>query len=671
MLRRDVAAALLASTAGVAVPPKTAAVQSSTPPDHPQTASELALSITPTNYQYPAYTPERYATNTTPGITDMWPAIQTANNAAALAGACVSFTSGTIYGVNCTANRGALTMTASWVCQGSQAIVRRIDFTSTTAYFTVLAAQVAHLALRGLIFDGQVTTVAAAQTPNVDLGNAGSYKDNSTESLWTKPYGVYFRQTQYCTVQDCVFMNFLRAGLRFDAATGAGPPASGLGAPWTFFAGGGLAKTGSLTNMLSLGNRVVNCRTQRTRGIFGDGFYEDNCESNQWVNCYAYDYQRIGFVLEFGTETNNYGSNGTKYINCTADYGHDAVTSGVQTNAGFWIESGDAVLMTNCESKNTSVGWVVGSAANASQGTFRPYTGHFKLTNCSAVRCNSSGYKLELASRDVHVVFQGCFAEVNSTAATYSGSVGLGSNGFQLSFAPAGSPPDGTTGVSCQVEIRDCHVDLVGMSDISGGNPLLNAAAVNTWFGSVSNPQQLQLDITGLSTKWLTSAGAIDTSAASTYELTTGHNYGYFGDITFTGVNNGGAPFQGRARIRDCTNLTTGYVMISSEISSANSQLEIVNTRCSLRTGGASTNQGILSLSDCRLSITAATFSLTRSLPPAASSRMPMAGTPTAPAGEPRPSTVRCFISPTADSSGRCSLRSVPARPLTAPRISR
>ena len=454
---------------------------------YPPTAAEQSTGVVIVNQQFPPYTPDRYGTNSNQGVTDMWPAIFAADLAANADGAAVQFVPGEIYGINCLANGGPLTISSSWVCTGPQAIIRRIDFGVTTQMGTATAFQVANLYMYGLIFDGQVTT-AHSPAPNLDLGPVGNYNDDSTEQKWSQVFGVFFRQTQNCTIENCTFMNFLRAGLRLDSGVSGGT-ISANGAPWVIFPGAGLSQLGTGTRSISLNNRVVNCRTIRTRGIFGDGFYSDNSESQQYVNCYAYDYQRIGFVAEFGSMVPNYGSNGSQYVNCVADFGHDAVTIGSQSNVGFWVESGDGISFTNCESKNTSVGFLCGSAANPSQGTFRPYTGSIKYVSCNAVRCNSSGFKNEFANRDAHVLYTSCFAEVNSTAAQYSGSVGVGANGFQLSFVATTGGPNPTSTVSAHMALTDCRVDMVNMSNVA------TAACVNVWAGGVTSPQQMQVNI--------------------------------------------------------------------------------------------------------------------------------------------------------------------------------
>jgi len=58
-------------------PPTTAQVGQAL---YPQTTAEIAISVTPTNYQYPSGHVYRYGTNTTPGTTDMTTAINTAAN---------------------------------------------------------------------------------------------------------------------------------------------------------------------------------------------------------------------------------------------------------------------------------------------------------------------------------------------------------------------------------------------------------------------------------------------------------------------------------------------------------------------------------------------------------------------------------------------------------------
>jgi hypothetical protein len=533
------------------------------------------------NYQYPPYTVDRYGTNATPGSTDMYPAIQTANNAATVAGAAVNFIPGSVYGINVTAHNAALSMTTNWVCNGPRATLIRTDFTTATAYWMVTAMGVSNLTMRGLTFNGQVTTVAAGGTPNMDLGPVGSYNDNGTESLWTQCYGVLFRSTQYCLVEDCIFMNTLRAGLRLDSGGAGGPAEPSVTPP--------IPPYSTTPPTLSLGNTVINCNTIRTRGVYGDGFIAVDSENLQWTNCYVYDYQRTGWDHDFAF----LGCNGVQMTNCVADYGHDAVTSAAQFNCGIYIESADGYSIVNCESKATAIGFETGGAANPAQGVWRPFTGTASFKGCNAVRCQSAGFKIQAGNRDMHISLTDCFAEVNSTAATYSYGTGIGANAYQVGFVPATGGPNNTSNIAVTVKMTNCRTDMVAMSGIP------TAAGFNCFNGTVANGQQLNIVLDKFSVKWLTSAGVNDPTAMTTYESTTAPNFGYFGDIVFSGANNGGSRFGGFAKILNCLNETSGTVMVSSEFNSGNAVMEICNTRVSLRTGGATTNLGILNLSNC------------------------------------------------------------------------
>lgn len=564
---------------------------------YPPTAAELSSAVLIVNQFIPPYTVDRYGTNTVQGVTDMWPAITAANTAAAADGACVTFLPGELYGVNCTANGGSLIMRASWVCAGPQAIIQRIDFNASVQYFTVRAFQVSNLTLSGLIFDGQVT-IANSTTPNLEIGPLGQYHDDFTEQKWSQVYGVLFRQTQFCRVENCTFRNFLRAGLRFDCLASI-PQGTLTGPPWPIFPGSSIPASGpTVANMLSLGNHITNCIAWRCRGCFGDAFYQDQSEGNVWANCYAYDYQRVGFVNESTSTPPEYGNNGTMFINCIADFSHDAfIGNPPQGNYGFYTEGGgDDMMWVNCEAKSVSVGWAIGSLPSVAAGVYRPYTANFRLVNCSAVRCASTGYKIAHGTRDVHVSLVNCYAEINpTTVASFAYSTGVGANGFQLVFTPTAGGPNGTTTVSGRYELTNCRVDMVNMSGVGTAN------CVNVLQGTVTNPQQFRVVITDLSTKWLTTAGANDTTAVLTYELvaTAPNNFGYFGDIVFSGPNIGGTRFNGRAEINGCSNETTGYIMLSGEMSGGS--LHITRTPLSIRATTSGANAGTLMVQDCPL----------------------------------------------------------------------
>jgi hypothetical protein len=78
MDRRDISRILVGSAAGAALLSSRAQAQSCTAPCYPQTPSESAASITPTNYAYEPGWFDRYGTNTTPGTTLVNSAVQAA-----------------------------------------------------------------------------------------------------------------------------------------------------------------------------------------------------------------------------------------------------------------------------------------------------------------------------------------------------------------------------------------------------------------------------------------------------------------------------------------------------------------------------------------------------------------------------------------------------------------
>jgi parallel beta-helix repeat protein len=84
---------------------------------------------------------------------------------------------------------------------------------------------------------------------------------------------------------------------------------------------------------------VKDCRTNRTRGNFGDGFYMASYNFHS-ENCYAYDFTRIGWVVETNSSATRLSGDGNLY-NFKAEYGHDGSIEygGAESNVGFWFEN--------------------------------------------------------------------------------------------------------------------------------------------------------------------------------------------------------------------------------------------------------------------------------------------------------------------------------------------
>lgn len=191
----------------------------------------------------------------------------------------------------------------------------------------------------------------------------------------------------------------------------------------------------------------INCRTQRTRNNFGDGFFAYLCKDFTYINCRAYDYTRIGFV--FDGDGTTLVADRASYINCYAEYGHDSsvLFGGAELNSGFWSENHDNARYENCTSiNNTYSGFTVASAPGDAR------TGYFG--NCYAAQ-TSVGYLLRAFSSpeklsvvldacayeasgitpsDIYSIQNNTFAILNKCSAKLNGGgantrvIGLGSN---------------------------------------------------------------------------------------------------------------------------------------------------------------------------------------------------------------------------------------------------
>lgn len=96
-----------------------------------------------------------------------------------------------------------------------------------------------------------------------------------------------------------------------------------------------------------------DCTQKRARGEFGDGFMAVDCIGTVRENCHAEDYTRIGHVDDtFGDSPKT--SYGIKYVNVTANNGHDAsaLYGGTEFNSGTWSENVGSLSMVNVSTWN-------------------------------------------------------------------------------------------------------------------------------------------------------------------------------------------------------------------------------------------------------------------------------------------------------------------------------
>jgi hypothetical protein len=125
---------------------------------------------------------------------------------------------------------------------------------------------------------------------------------------------------------------------------------------------------------------VENCKAIRGRGTFGDGFYTQRSKRINFVNCYAYDLTRIGFVCE----GNNTGvCEQVTYTNCYAEYAHDNSLQygGTEYNFGFWLENSTLNTCIDCRAINTGNGGFIYA------GTLNVGTAGFDSCNATFINC--------------------------------------------------------------------------------------------------------------------------------------------------------------------------------------------------------------------------------------------------------------------------------------------
>lgn len=493
---------------------------------------------------------------------DAW-AVQAANDAAAVAGGAVWFPVGT-YGVNITTKGSSLTQTASWYGVVGGTIIRRLDFTASVSYYMMQQTGQTGLTLDGLIFDGQVTT-AVSSSPNVDLAAVGSYADTNTEALWRKVYGVQLFNATRATVRDCTFMNFLRAGLRVN--------------------GDGL--TGGQTTV-STNVMIENVRVIRTRGIYGDGLYFGGVTDLKVVNTHVYDYQRIGLVLEFAATDAATDSRNVEISNTTTDYGHDAVAA--ENNAGFWLEQGDNIQLSNFTSQRTAIGYVLNAGLIGDTGTTRPWTAAISITNSSSLRTQQAIRAAFGGSRSVHLTVKNFFGEADRIGIPYAYENSGLRGGIQVRFKEANAGVQNLRADFSNIKIHNLNQSTGAANNAYG--------AFRISQGVVTAPQQMVISLTDFQTQWSKTDGTDDVAAKTDYQSNTN---GYFGDVILSGRldNTPDDRFRGHFNLTRAHNHTFGYVMMASEVYSTTSQITIHNTPVSLR-NGTITNNGALIVSDCQ-----------------------------------------------------------------------
>jgi len=509
--------------------------------------------------------------------TNVAPYIALADAAAAAAGKSLYFPDNVylVSGVtSTTAAAYCLTATAhGWVGESTQAIIRRKDFNTATAGYILWVSGITNFTLQNMTFDGQVTTAGNA-TPNVDPATIGNYNDTVTEALWSQSFGTAIFNCTNVVVENCVFQNFLRAGIRFN--------------------GDGLFSTSTL---ITSNVRMTDCYVNRTRGIYGDGFYFGGVTDAKIENCHDYDYQRIGFVLEFAQTDGLTDCRDIEISNCTSDLGHDNVAP--ESNAGFWTECGDNTLLSNCTAKRTAIGFVTNVGSCADTGTTRSWTAPQAYVNCSAIKTQGGLRALYGGTRSVQLTVNELYAESNAAtsgnaanAPTYASWVGAGASGVALGFV------DTTANVNMVANFKNIKVHCIDRAlSLSTSTEF---GAFYLLQGNMSTAQQFQLNVDGFETQWSKTDGTDDINAKLLYQTQIRSHYG---DIVMGGYQTSGAAtdyrFRGIANFQRCNDHTFGYTMAAVECTGTDTVFNISDMPVSLKAGAG--QDGNLFVNGCSL----------------------------------------------------------------------
>ena len=98
------------------------------------------------------------------------------------------------------------------------------------------------------------------------------------------------------------------------------------------------------------GHLLQNCRSERTVGVFGDGYFIDHGKNITIRNSIAFDYMRMGFCADTSWKYTTWCEN-IVFDGCTAMHGHDASNYYAplgEQNSGFWAENTVGFDVINC-----------------------------------------------------------------------------------------------------------------------------------------------------------------------------------------------------------------------------------------------------------------------------------------------------------------------------------
>lgn len=189
----------------------------------------------------------------------------------------------------------------------------------------------------------------------------------------------------------------------------------------------------------SSGVSFDNCRAERCRSNFGDGYIVIGASRVTFKNCYATDFTRCGFVSDTYGDSPGTFSSQVSYENCWAEDGHDAsiLYGGIEYSAGFWAEKSGNISFLNCHVKNCYHRGFIMASGEAING--------LDLAEFSADNCTVDG-------SETGFIVQGLSSIPAYSRMTNCAYLGDGLTAFSFT--------GGTTGDS--IHIRNCAATLSG-----------------------------------------------------------------------------------------------------------------------------------------------------------------------------------------------------------------
>jgi len=293
-------------------------------------------------------------------------------------------------------------------------------------------------------------------------------------------------------------------------------------------------------------------------------------------------------VFEFAQD---YGKRGpcrnVLVSNCLADFGHDSISP--ENNHGFWVEIGSQMKFDNCGVSNCAGGWVLSTNKYYTTG-FDGSADSISLTN-SFTRNTRQPIEIGSIDRSITYYIDNCQFESNEYACPYSYiSRGYPGN-CVIRYYHADNATDKDRFV---VNIANTDLKQVGWSSSPHYGAIFVSHGEST---SNSNVDRNTLNLSNITTEWLDKdfeqnrVGVITTFEQGGGSSNPSLRYSHWGDISINGspyidsIRGGNSAFIGKVFASNIKNITTGFVMVSLESRSQQTEFHFDSTRMSVKRG--------------------------------------------------------------------------------------